>query len=106
MALEEAESPAGFGVGPIDTVSPRSSGLVTSEVRSSGPKDRSTQAGMPVGHYQLFTFSFASEAVLPDNRIVLAPRFRSCLPLPLPPCVMGTVCPLVWTGFKAPFTRM
>ena len=56
---------------------------------------------MPVGHYQLFRFSLASEAVLPDNCIVSA--------TPLPPCVlervMGTVfaqraCPLVWTGLK------
>ena len=43
---------------------------------------------MSVGHYQLFKFSLASEAVLPDNRIVLAP-------LPFPLCVleqvMGTV---------------
>ena len=73
-------------------------------------KALSTRAGMPVGHYQLFRFSFASEAVLPDNRIVLAPRFRSCLPLPFPPCVlewvMGTVFAhrarsIVWTGLKA-----
>ena len=42
---------------------------------------------MPVGHYQMFKFSVASEAVLPDN--------HSCPPLPFPPCVfervMGTV---------------
>ena len=67
----------------------------------------STLAGMTVGHYQLFKFSLASEAVLPDNRIVLAPHFRSCPPLPFPPCVlervMGTMFarrarPIVWTG--------
>ena len=55
----------------------------------------STLAGMPVGHYQLFEFSLTSEAVLPDNFIVLAPHFRSCLPPTFPPCVlervMGTV---------------
>ena len=64
---------------------------------------------MPVGHYQLFKFSLASEAVLPDNRIVLAPPFGSCPPLPFPPCalegIMGTVFarrahPIVWTGLK------
>ena len=55
-------------------------------------------AGMPVGHYQLFKLSLASEAVLPDNRIILLlspTHFRSCPPLPFPPCVfervMGTV---------------
>ena len=72
-------------------------------------KALSTRAGMPVGHYQLFTFSLASEAVLPDNRIIMAPHFRSCPPLPFPLCVlerdMGTVfarrrCPIVWTGLK------
>ena len=51
-------------------------------------KALSTLAGMPIGRYQLFKFFLASEAVLPDNRIVLAP-------LPFPPCVlervMGTV---------------
>ena len=61
------------------------------------PKAPSTVAGMPVGHYQLSKFSLTSEAVFPDNHIVLAPHFRSCLPLPFPPCVlervMGTVCP-------------
>ena len=46
---------------------------------------------MPFGHYQLFTFSLASEAVLPDNRIILAPHFRSCPPLPFPPCVLEQV---------------
>ena len=39
---------------------------------------------MPVGKYQLFKFSLAPEAVLPDNRIVLAP-------LPFPPCVLEQV---------------
>ena len=48
----------------------------------------STLAGMPVRHYQLFKFSIASEAVLPDNRIVLAPlTFASCVL----ERVMGTV---------------
>ena len=56
----------------------------------------STLAGMTFGHYQLFKFSLASEAVLPDNRIVLAP-------LPFPPCVLEQClplghCPIVWTG--------
>ena len=53
---------------------------------------------MPVRHYQLFKFSLVSEAVLPDNRIILLlspTHFRSCPPLPFPPCVlervMGTV---------------
>ena len=53
---------------------------------------------MPVRHYQLFKFSLASEAVLPDNHIVLllSPTpFHLCPPLPFPPCVlkriMGTV---------------
>ena len=64
---------------------------------------------MPVGHYQLFKFSLASEEVLPNNHIVLAPHFHSCPPLPFPPCVleqvMGTVfaCQaslIVWTGLK------
>ena len=61
---------------------------------------------MPVGYYQLFKFSLASEAVIPDYRIILAPHFRSCPPLPFPPCVlewvMGIVFarrarPIVWT---------
>ena len=76
------------------------------------PKTLSPLAGMPVGQYQLFTFPLASEAVLPDNRIVLLlspTHFRSYPPLPFPPCVlervMGTVfakraCLLVWTGLK------
>ena len=58
----------------------------------------STLAGMPARHYQLFRFSPASEAVLPDNRIILLlspTHFHSCLPLPFPFCVlewvMGTV---------------
>ena len=72
-------------------------------------KALSTRAGMPVGHCQLFTFFLASEAVLPDNPIVLALHFRSCPPLPFPPCVlepvMGTVFarrarPIVWTGLS------
>ena len=75
-------------------------------------KALSTLAVMPVGHYQLFKFSLASEAVLPDNRIVLASHFRSCPPLPFPPCVlervMGTVfarrtCSIVWTGLNDSF---
>ena len=60
-------------------------------------KALSTLAGMPVRHYQLFKFSLASEVVLPDNCIVLLlspTHFRSCPPLPFPPCllerVMGT----------------
>ena len=56
-----------------------------------GCKPHSTLAGMPIGHYQLFKFSLASEAVLPDNRIVLAPHFCSCPPLPFPPCVLEWV---------------
>ena len=35
-------------------------------------KALSARAGMPVGHYQLFRFSLAFEAVLPDNLIVSA----------------------------------
>ena len=35
-------------------------------------KTLSTLAGIPVGHYELFKFSLASEAVLPDNCIVPA----------------------------------
>ena len=53
---------------------------------------------MSVGHYQLFKFSLASEAVLADNRIVLLlspTHFCLCPPLLFPPCVlervMGTV---------------
>ena len=46
-------------------------------------KALSTLAGMPVRHYQLFRFSLASEAVLPDNRIVSA--------TPLPTLCIGTV---------------
>ena len=37
-------------------------------------KALSTLAGMPVRHYQLFIFYLASEALLPDNHIVLAPH--------------------------------
>ena len=54
-----------------------------------------TLAGIHVEHYQLFKFSLASEAVLPDNHIVPA--------TPLPTFCIGTgygnsVCPPVWTG--------
>ena len=55
------------------------------------PKALSTLAGMPVGHYQLFKFSLASEPVLSDNRIVLAPHFRLRPPVPFPPCVLERV---------------
>ena len=48
------------------------------------PKALSTRAGMPVGHYQLFRFSLASEAVLPDNHIVpalcIGRGYGKCLP--------------------------
>ena len=49
---------------------------------------------MLVGHYQLFKFSLASEAVLPDNHIVLLlspTQFRSYPPLPFPPYVLERV---------------
>ena len=60
---------------------------------------------MPVGHYQLFKFSLASEAVLPDNRIVLflsPTHFRSCLPLPFPPCVLERVIGTVFARRALP----
>ena len=70
----------------------------TEGVKGITLKALSILACMPVGHYQLFKFSLASEAVLPDNRIILLlspTHFRSCPPLPFPPCVlervMGTV---------------
>ena len=43
---------------------------------------------MPVGRYQLFKFSVASEAVLPDNHL--------CPPLPFPPCVLERVMGIVF----------
>ena len=55
----------------------------------------STLAGMPVGHYQLFRFSLAPEAVLPDNRIVLAP-------LPFPPCVLEQIMGTVFARWALP----
>ena len=42
---------------------------------------------MPVGHYQLFKFSLASEAVLPDNRTVAVTHLSTCVL----ERVMGTV---------------
>ena len=68
-------------------------------------KTLSTLAGMPVGHYQLFKFSFASEVVLPDNRIflLLSPtHFRLCPPLPFAPCVLERVMGTMFVRLALP----